>query len=135
MPSPIPGCTAIVGDIRTSMLEEVDFTKEAQHLAQFSAYLDRAGLRRVATCPGVYRQFSSKRCVPVGAAGGCSCLEGCTAGLGWAGLGCVAWRHARAGTDPLCPHPSLTAPLPQGDGHGPAAGRAAHRPGRRAQHH
>ncbi len=46
------------------MLEEVDFTKEAQHLAQFSAYLDRAGLRRVATCPSVYRQFSSKRWVP-----------------------------------------------------------------------
>jgi aarF domain-containing kinase len=53
--------SAIVGDIRTSMLDEVDFTKEAQHLAQFAGYLDRGGLRRVATCPGVYRQFSSKR--------------------------------------------------------------------------
>ena len=43
------------------MLEEVDFRKEAAHLAQFDGYLDRAGLRGVATCPGVYRQFSSQR--------------------------------------------------------------------------
>jgi predicted unusual protein kinase regulating ubiquinone biosynthesis (AarF/ABC1/UbiB family) len=43
------------------MLDEVDFTKEAAHLAQFDAYLDRAGLRGVATCPGIYRQFSSQR--------------------------------------------------------------------------
>ncbi|KAL4855170.1 putative aarF domain-containing protein kinase [Chlorella vulgaris] len=53
--------SAVVGDIRASMLDEVDFTKEAAHLAQFDAYLDRAGLRGVATCPGIYRQFSSQR--------------------------------------------------------------------------
>ncbi|EFN59765.1 hypothetical protein CHLNCDRAFT_59540 [Chlorella variabilis] len=53
--------SAVVGDIRASMLEEVDFRKEAAHLAQFDGYLDRAGLRGVATCPGVYRQFSSQR--------------------------------------------------------------------------
>lgn len=68
-PSPLPSLcicaryAAIVGDIRASMLEEVDFTKEAAHVAQFAGYLDRAGLRRLATCPGVYRQFSSKRWV------------------------------------------------------------------------
>lgn len=43
------------------MLEEVDFRREAQHIAQFAGYLDRAGLRRVATCPSVYRQFSTQR--------------------------------------------------------------------------
>ncbi|KAL4449557.1 hypothetical protein ABPG77_007201 [Micractinium sp. CCAP 211/92] len=53
--------SAIVGDIRSSMLEEVDFRKEAAHVAQFADYLDRAGLRRVATCPGIYRQFSTQR--------------------------------------------------------------------------
>jgi aarF domain-containing kinase len=51
-----------VGDIRASMLEEVDFRKEAQHLAEFEGYLERARLRGVATCPGVYRQFSTQRC-------------------------------------------------------------------------
>jgi aarF domain-containing kinase len=51
----------IVSDIRDSMLGEVDFTKEAQHLAEFSAFLDRSGLRAVATCPSVYKQFSGKK--------------------------------------------------------------------------
>jgi aarF domain-containing kinase len=54
-----------VGDIRASMLDEVDFRKEAAYAAQFQAYLDRAGLRRVATTPGVYKQFSSQRWVGV----------------------------------------------------------------------
>ncbi|PSC67556.1 hypothetical protein C2E20_8783 [Micractinium conductrix] len=53
--------SAVVGDIRASMLEEVDFRKEAQHVAQFADYLERGGLRRVATCPSVYRQFSTQR--------------------------------------------------------------------------
>ncbi|KAK9817683.1 hypothetical protein WJX72_000601 [[Myrmecia] bisecta] len=53
--------SAIVGDIRASMLEEVDFVKEAAHIQQFSSYLDKSGLRRVATCPYVYKQFSSRR--------------------------------------------------------------------------
>ena len=52
--------SAIVGDIRASMLEEVDFRKEADHLAQFERYLDATGLRAVATCPAVYRQFSGR---------------------------------------------------------------------------
>eukprot|EP00195_Chlamydomonas_chlamydogama_P005862 CAMPEP_0202905000 /NCGR_PEP_ID=MMETSP1392-20130828/32052_1 /ASSEMBLY_ACC=CAM_ASM_000868 /TAXON_ID=225041 /ORGANISM="Chlamydomonas chlamydogama, Strain SAG 11-48b" /LENGTH=446 /DNA_ID=CAMNT_0049592905 /DNA_START=376 /DNA_END=1716 /DNA_ORIENTATION=- len=53
--------TGILSDIRTSMSEEVDFTKEAAHLQQFSAFLDVRGLRAIATCPYVYKQFSSKR--------------------------------------------------------------------------
>lgn len=52
---------AIVGDIRESMLGEVDFRKEAQHLQEFSAFLDRSGFRAVATCPTVYKQYSSKK--------------------------------------------------------------------------
>ena len=47
--------------MRSSMLEEVDFTKEANNVAAFSAFLDEKGLRGVATCPYIYRQFSSKR--------------------------------------------------------------------------
>lgn len=157
-----PAAAAIVGDIRTSMLDEVDFTKEAQHLAQFAGYLDRAGLRRVATCPGVYRQFSCKRWVPPGL----PCLLWC----GLALLERLPWSPLRTRMQPaqaamavaaaLCtlpgssngpavlsqipyqpcrsthPRHSLPALAPlQGDGDGPAAGRAPHRPGRRAQHH
>lgn len=51
----------IVSDIRSSMLDEVDFRKEAQHIQQFSAYLDRTNMRQGATCPFVYKQLSSKR--------------------------------------------------------------------------
>lgn len=45
------------------MLEETDFTKEAANLAEFSAYLDAAGMRATATCPFVYTPFSSSKCV------------------------------------------------------------------------
>lgn len=51
----------IVSDIRSSMLDEVDFRKEVQHIQQFSAYLDRSGMRQGATCPFVYKHLSSKR--------------------------------------------------------------------------
>jgi aarF domain-containing kinase len=42
-------------------LFQVNFTKEAQHIRQFSQYLDRSGMRGVATCPFVYSQYSSRR--------------------------------------------------------------------------
>lgn len=51
----------IVSDIRTSMLDEIDFRQEVQHIQQFSAYLDRTGMRQGATCPFVYRHLSSRR--------------------------------------------------------------------------
>ena len=43
------------------MLQEVDFTQEAAHVEQFAAYLDATGLRTVATCPQLYRQYCTKR--------------------------------------------------------------------------
>jgi len=51
----------IVGDIRSSMMDEVDFRKEAQHVEQFARYLDSNGLRGIATCPDVYKQYSTKK--------------------------------------------------------------------------
>mmetsp|Transcript_22463 Transcript_22463/g.62309 ORF Transcript_22463/g.62309 Transcript_22463/m.62309 type:complete len:561 (-) Transcript_22463:24-1706(-) len=53
--------SAIIGDVRSSMLEEVDFTKEAQHIQEFSMYLDQSGARSVATCPFVYKDLTTKR--------------------------------------------------------------------------
>lgn len=35
--------------------------QEAYHIQTFGDFLDRRGFRGVATCPFVYRQFSSKR--------------------------------------------------------------------------
>ena len=37
------------------MVEEVDFSKEAFHIQQFSNFLDGRQLRSMATCPYVYR--------------------------------------------------------------------------------
>ena len=51
----------IVGDIRASMLEEVDFKKEAQNIDAFRRYLDDADLNSIAKAPFVYSQFSGNR--------------------------------------------------------------------------
>ncbi|KAL0341186.1 UNVERIFIED_CONTAM: putative aarF domain-containing protein kinase, chloroplastic [Sesamum radiatum] len=50
---------AIVKDIRESMLEEVDFKKEATNVESFRRYLE--GLTRQATAPKVYQQYSTRR--------------------------------------------------------------------------
>ncbi|XP_059300823.1 uncharacterized aarF domain-containing protein kinase At5g05200, chloroplastic [Lycium ferocissimum] len=52
---------AIVKDIRESMLEEVDFNKEATNIESFRRYLEAMGLTMQATAPKVYRQCSTKR--------------------------------------------------------------------------
>lgn len=51
----------IVSDIRSSMLDEVNFRKEAQHIQEFATYLDNAGMQQGATCPFVYKHLSSRR--------------------------------------------------------------------------
>ncbi|MCO5549996.1 hypothetical protein L7F22_003473 [Adiantum nelumboides] len=51
----------IVGDIRASMLEEVDFQKEALNIEAFRKYIDTAGLSSQATAPQVFRHCSTKR--------------------------------------------------------------------------
>lgn len=51
----------IVEDIKESMLEEVDFSKEAANIEAFRRYLDTMGLTRQATAPKVYYHCSTKR--------------------------------------------------------------------------
>ncbi|KAL4529909.1 hypothetical protein Ndes2526A_g04652 [Nannochloris sp. 'desiccata'] len=53
--------SAIAADIRTSMLQEVDFRQEAIHIDQFASYLDSTGLRMLATCPRLYRQYCTQK--------------------------------------------------------------------------
>ncbi|XP_071934380.1 uncharacterized aarF domain-containing protein kinase At5g05200, chloroplastic-like isoform X2 [Coffea arabica] len=52
---------AIVKDIRESMLDEVDFKKEAANIESFRRYLEAMGLTRQATAPKVYLQYSTRR--------------------------------------------------------------------------
>lgn len=51
----------IVKDIRESMLEEVDFQKEAANIEAFRRYLEAMALTQQATAPKVYYQCSTKR--------------------------------------------------------------------------
>lgn len=50
-----------MGDIRASMLEEVDFRKEALNIEAFRNYVDSLGLSNQATAPAVYRHCSTER--------------------------------------------------------------------------
>ncbi|KAK9159336.1 hypothetical protein Scep_005910 [Stephania cephalantha] len=52
---------AIVKDIRDSMLEEVDFKKEAVNIESFQRYLGEMGLTKQAAAPKVYRHCSTRR--------------------------------------------------------------------------
>lgn len=52
---------AIVGDIRRTIQEEVDFRKEAQHISHFATYLQQSKMDQYATCPFVYKQFSTEK--------------------------------------------------------------------------
>ncbi|XP_020241698.1 uncharacterized aarF domain-containing protein kinase At5g05200, chloroplastic isoform X2 [Asparagus officinalis] len=51
----------VVGDIRESMLEEVDFQKEAVNIETFRRYLETMGLEGQAKAPKVYHHCSSRR--------------------------------------------------------------------------
>lgn len=51
----------IVADIRTSILEEVDFRKELTNLEEFRAFLAKSELTAVATCPRVFPALSTQR--------------------------------------------------------------------------
>ncbi|KAG2262619.1 hypothetical protein Bca52824_069698 [Brassica carinata] len=50
----------IVKDIRESMLEEVDFNKEAKNIESFKRYLETMGLSGQATAPRLYKHCSSR---------------------------------------------------------------------------
>ncbi|PKA51136.1 putative aarF domain-containing protein kinase [Apostasia shenzhenica] len=51
----------IVEDIKASMLEEVDFRKEAENIEAFRRYLETMGLEKQAKAPKVYQHCSTRR--------------------------------------------------------------------------
>lgn len=53
--------SAVVGDIRSSMLEELDFEKEARNTEEFRSFLAQSNLLNLATAPKVYREFTTKK--------------------------------------------------------------------------
>ncbi|KMZ63881.1 ABC1 family protein kinase-like protein [Zostera marina] len=51
----------IIEDIKQSMLEEVDFQKEATNIESFTGYLENMGMTMQAKAPQVYRHCSTRR--------------------------------------------------------------------------
>lgn len=53
--------SAVAGDLRASMLEELDFVKEALNTIEFRNFLQQQGLLEVATAPKVYLEHTTKK--------------------------------------------------------------------------
>ena len=53
--------SGVIGDIRSSMLEELDFTKEARNTEEFRRYLAQNNLLNEAVAPKVYQEFTTKK--------------------------------------------------------------------------
>ncbi|EFJ36502.1 hypothetical protein SELMODRAFT_165641 [Selaginella moellendorffii] len=52
---------SVIGDLRTSIMEEADFQKEAVNVESFRTYLETMNLFKQATAPVVYRHCSTRR--------------------------------------------------------------------------
>ena len=51
----------IVSDLRSSMMEETDFRKEAKNVRDFTRFIESSKLESLATAPFVYEKLSSKK--------------------------------------------------------------------------
>jgi len=67
--------SAIAGDIKSSMLEELDFEKEARNIEEFRYFLSDNDLQKVATAPKVYREFTTKKILTMERLRGVSMLD------------------------------------------------------------
>lgn len=53
--------SAVAGDVKSSMLDELDFKKEATNIEEFRAFLVEQGLDYSVTAPRVYDSLTTKR--------------------------------------------------------------------------
>lgn len=53
--------SAVAGDVKSSMLEELDFTKEASNIGEFRDFLRMQGLEDAVTAPRVYGDLTTRR--------------------------------------------------------------------------
>ncbi len=67
--------SAIAADIRSSMLEELDFEKESQNVKEFRVFLKENGLDNVATAPKVYGEYTTKKIMVMERLNGVSMLD------------------------------------------------------------
>jgi len=67
--------SAIAGDIKSSMLEELDFEKESTNVEEFRTFLEENDLKDVATAPKIYREFTTKKVLTMERLRGVSMLD------------------------------------------------------------
>lgn len=67
--------SAVAGDIRDSMLEELDFQKEARNTIEFRKFLQDNGLLQQATAPRVYLDYTTKKVMTMERLRGVSMLD------------------------------------------------------------
>ena len=67
--------SAIAGDIRSSMLEELDFIKESQNVKEFRDFLREQDLQDVATAPKIYSEYTTKKIMVMERLRGASMLD------------------------------------------------------------
>jgi aarF domain-containing kinase len=67
--------SAVAGDIRASMLEELDFIKEAQNTIAFRRFLQDQGLTQSATAPRVFLEHTTKKVLVMERLDGVSLLD------------------------------------------------------------
>jgi len=67
--------SAIASDIRSSMLEELDFEKESVNVEEFRIFLKENELTDVATAPKIYSEYTSKKVMVMERLRGVSMLD------------------------------------------------------------
>lgn len=67
--------SAIAGDVRESMLQELDFQAEATNVEEFREFLVNRGLTKVATAPRIYRDLTTKKVLTMEYLNGVSLLD------------------------------------------------------------
>lgn len=67
--------SAVAGDLRASMLEELDFNKEALNTIEFGRFLQEYDLTSVATAPRIHLEHTTKRVMTMERLDGSSMLD------------------------------------------------------------
>jgi len=67
--------SGVTGDLRASMLEELDFNKEAKNTIEFRRFLLDEGLMGAATAPRVYLEYTTKKVMTLEFLKGVSLLD------------------------------------------------------------
>lgn len=67
--------SAVAGDVKSSMLEELDFEKEATNIEEFREFLYQQNMMDMVTAPRVYREFTTRKVLTMQKLNGVSMVD------------------------------------------------------------